>query len=87
MDFIETTIKKIEMTIGIIVLTLNILPQYNLKWFKHKPKDLNWLMFGINKNIESIGKIFHDLFSLWISYDRFVQRIELESEEYEKRNN
>ena len=86
MGIIETIIRKIELTIGIIVITIKVLPQHNLEWLKEEPRDLKWLMFGINKNIESIGRIVYEICSVWFSYDRWVERIKRESEEYERRN-
>lgn len=81
MGIIETIIRKIEVTIGIIVITFfSVLPEYNLKWLKQTPKNLTWLMFGINKNMESIGRFVHDICSLWISYDRFIERLKRENE-------
>ena len=80
MDFIEKIIKKIDMTIGVIVITFKLLPENNLRWLKKTPKNLTWLMFGINKNIESIGRFVYDICSLWISYDRFIERLKRENE-------
>lgn len=84
MNFINTTIKKIDMTIGIIVITITLLPQFTFKWLKHEPKDPKWLMFGINNHISSIGKFVYDLCGLWISYDQFIERIKRDGKEWEK---